>query len=152
MFDLSGFRKFKSVFGHFFKYGLSAITSALIDGALVWLFNTLLNKTLCGWVLTFVTTVAARSISSLCNFFLNKKLVFKDEGNTVRAMAKYYVVAVPNMLLQFFMNEVGYRLLGITEQQSFLRLVIHYAMMGVLFVVTFAVQRRWVFKKKKEGA
>ena len=142
------FRKF----GRFFKYGVSAVSSALIDGGLVWLFNVLLNKTLVGWVLTFVTTVSARIISSLFNFFMNKKLVFKDQGNTMKALVKYYMVALPNMLLQFFMNEMGYRLLGITEQESFLRLVIHYVMMGVLFIVTYLIQKRWVFTDKKEDA
>ncbi len=144
------FRIYKLIFGHFVKYGISAVISAIIDGGLVWLFNVLLHKTLAGLVLTAVVTASARTISSVCNFFMNKKLVFKDRSNTLKAMGKYYMVAIPNMLLQIFMNEVGYRLLGISGQQSFLRLVIHYAMMAVLFIATYALQKRWVFASKKK--
>ena len=144
------FRIYKLIFGHFVKYGISAVVSAVIDGGLVWLFNVLLHKTLTGLALTAVVTASARTISSICNFFMNKKLVFKDQSNTLKAMGKYYLVAIPNMLLQIFMNEVGYRLLGISEQQSFLRLVIHYVMMALLFIVTYALQKRWVFADKKK--
>lgn len=144
------FRIYKLIFGHFVKYGISAVVSAVIDGGLVWLFNVLLHKHLVGLALTAVVTASARTISSVCNFFINKKLVFKDQSSTWRAMAKYYMIAVPNMLLQVFMNELGYRLLGIEAAQSFLRLVIHYAMMAVLFIVTYALQRKWVFAGKKK--
>lgn len=144
------FRIYKLIFGHFVKYGISAVVSAVIDGAFVWLFNVLLHKTLVGWVLTAVVTASARTISSVCNFFMNKKLVFRAQGSTWKAMGKYYMIAIPNMLLQIFMNELGYRLLGIGEAQSFLRLVIHYAMMAVLFIVTYALQKRWVFAGKKK--
>ena len=126
------------------------MASAIIDGGLVWLFNVLLHSVLSGVALTAVVTGAARTVSSVCNFFMNKNLVFKDKSNTLKAMGKYYAIAIPNMLLQIFMNELGYRLLGIGEAQSFLRLVIHYAMMAVLFVVTYALQRKWVFAGKKK--
>ena len=144
------FRIYKLIFGHFVKYGISAILSAIIDGGLVWLFNVLLHKLLSGLALTAVVTALARTISSVCNFFMNKKLVFKDQSNTLKAMAKYYMIAVPNMLLQIFMNELGYRLLGVGENQSFLRLLIHYAMMAVLFIATYILQKKWVFAGKKK--
>ena len=141
-------RIYKLILGHFFRYSISAIVSAVVDTGLYALLSALLNTVLSGVGLTAVAVVVARAVSSLCNFFMNKKLVFQSNVQTGKAMLRYYMIAVPNMLLQLAFTQGVYALFGIPDSATFLRSVIYVAVMCVLFVMTFVLQQRWVFANK----
>ena len=47
--------------------------------------------------LNFVPTVIARVVSSLLNFFMNKKLVFHAKTDTRKSMLRYYALAIPQL-------------------------------------------------------
>ena len=138
-------RIYKLILAHFFRYSLSSIASAVIDTGIFSLLSSLLHPVLSGVLLSSVPTVVARTASSLCNFFLNKKLVFDSQVATKKALLRYYMVAIPNMLLQAGLTSGVFALLQIPEDAVFLRTVIYVAVMCVLFVATFALQQRWVF-------
>ena len=144
------FRIYKLIFGHFVKYGISSIVSSLIDEGVYALLNKLLCCVLSGFIFTAVAAGGARVISSLCNFFINKKLVFKSKEPTGKALLKYYALAIPNMVLQILLTHGVYLLLGVEECQTLLRTVLHFAVMLVLFVFSFIVQKRWVFANKNK--
>ena len=135
------------ILGHFIKYGLSAVASALIEEGLLALLGRLFLGVFSGFAFTAVTAGLARLISSVCNFFINKKLVFESRGGTGKALLRYYAVAVPNALLQIGLSHGAYLLFGITEAQTLMRGLIHFGVMVLLFCVSFVVQQRWVFKK-----
>ncbi len=144
------FRIYKLIFGHFVKYGISAVVSAVIDEGVFALLTKLLHGLLKGFLLTALPMAAARLISSLCNFFMNKKLVFNSNESTGKAMLKYYALAVPNFILHTFLTHGVFLLLGIGEGAVLLRTLIHFAVMVVLFVFSFVIQKRWVFAGKKK--
>ena len=144
-------RIYKLILAHFFRYTLSSIVSFLVDSGMVYLMTVILPLT--DPMLGYCSTVIARIVSSVLNFFMNKKLVFKSQVSTGKAMLRYYALAIPQLLAQSLINQALYSLLGITESQPGLRTLIHIVVMTVLFIVSFTVQQRWVFaaeKKEKE--
>ena len=84
---------------------------------------------------------------------MNKKLVFQSKVSTATALLRYYLLAIPTLASQLLLTHGLFTLFAISEEQPFLRTVIHTVVMGVLFLVTFVIQKRWVFatnNKKKD--
>ena len=146
-------RIYKLILAHFFRYTASSIACFVVDSSMVFLLTKLLGGILLDPALSGISTVGARVVSSLINFFMNKKLVFQSSASTGKAMLRYYALAIPQLAVQWLANQGLYMLLGITEQQAGMRTFIHILVMCVLFVVSFTIQQRWVFaadKKAKE--
>ena len=143
-------RIYKLILAHFFRYTLSSIFSAVIDTAGYALLTVLLRGFLHDFALTAVSGVAARVVSSLFNFFMNKNLVFKTKVSTSKAMAKYYALALPQMAAQVLLTQGVYALLNIADTATGLRTLIYAIVMSVLYVVSFMIQQRWVFAPQKE--
>jgi dolichol-phosphate mannosyltransferase len=143
-------RIYKLILAHFFRYTLSSILSAVLDEGLFVLLTHLLHSSLTGFALTAVPTVGARAVSSLFNFYVNKKLVFQSHGATAKALMRYYLLAVPTVLAQMGLTHGIYLLFNITPAQTLLRAVIYGIVMAVLFLVSFLVQQRWVFTQKEK--
>ncbi len=141
-------RIYKLLLGHFFRYAISSVVSAVLDEGLFALLSFLLRGVLVGFALTAVPTAIARLGSSLCNFFINKKLVFRKDVATGKALLRYYMLAVPVALAQMGLTYGTFALLGIGAHQTLLRAVIYGVVMAVLFLFTFLVQQRWVFHEK----
>ena len=142
-------RIYKLILAHFFRYTLSSILSAVVDTAAYSLLSKILSGILAGLSLTAVCGVAARVISSLLNFFLNKKVVFRTNVDTRKAMLRYYMLAVPQMAAQVLLTQGAYALLNIGDDQTFLRTLLYVVVMSVLYVVSFMIQQRWVFAPEK---
>ena len=146
-------RIYKLILRHFFKYTLSSIVSAVVDTTAYALLSSLLGGILKGLALTSAAGVGARVISSLLNFFMNKKLVFQSSVSTGKAMVRYYMLAVPQMAAQVLLTQGVYALLGISDGATGLRTLIYVIVMTALYIISFMVQQRWVFaadKKEKE--
>ncbi len=141
-------RIYKLLLVHFFRYAISSVVSAVLDEGLFALLSFLLKGILAGFALTAVPAATARLISSLCNFYINKKLVFKKNVATGKALLKYYMLAIPVALAQIGLTYGVFALFGIGAEQTFLRAVIYGIVMAVLFLFTFLIQQRWVFREK----
>lgn len=137
----------------FFRYGLSSLVSAGADTGLFALLSALLAGRLTGTALNAAATVGARAVSSLLNFTMNRRLVFRSGGPLLRSLGRYYALALPVMAAQFLLTEGIFRLLRVGDEQHFFRTVIYTAVMVLLFMVSYVVQRRWVFarKEREEG-
>ena len=138
-------RIYKLILGHFFRYTLSSVLSAVLDNGLFALLSWLLVAALTDPLLTAVCTVGARVVSSLFNFFFNKKVVFHSHGSTGKALLRYYALAIPLLLMQLGLTYGTYLLFSIEAEQLFLRSVIYALVMMVLFIASFVIQQRWVF-------
>jgi glycosyltransferase involved in cell wall biosynthesis len=146
-------RIYKLILRHFFRYTLSSLVSATVETVLVFLLTSVLPSTLPGFVLTLIPAATGRAVSSLLNFFLNKKLVFSSRCSTGKALLRYYVLVVPMLVVQTLMTHGVFTLFSIDESTPFLRTAIHTAVMVVLFIVSYFIQKRWVFtpnRKKKD--
>lgn len=138
------------ILGHFIKYGASAVICAIFEEGLMALLGRLFLGVFSGFSFTAATAGLARLISSVCNFFINQKLVFESKGSTVKAMLRYYALALPNALLQIGISHGAYLLFNISEAQTLLRGLIHFGVMVLLFLFSFVLQQRWVFSGKKD--
>ena len=142
-------RIYKLILSHFFRYTASSIACFVVDSSMVFLLTKLLGGFLMDPLLSGISTIGARIISSLINFFMNKKLVFQSNVSTGKAMLRYYALAIPQLALQWLANQSLYTLFDITERQALLRTAIHILVMCVLFIVSFTIQQRWVFAPQK---
>ena len=142
-------RIYKLILAHFFRYALSSVACFVVDSGMVFLLTKILGGFLMDPLLSGISTVSARIVSSMINFFMNKKLVFQSDVSTGKAMVRYYALAIPQLVVQWLINQGLYTLLGITEQQAGIRTLIHILVMCLLFIVSFTIQQRWVFAPQK---
>ncbi len=138
-------RIYKLILAHFFRYTGSALVSALVDEGLFQLLAPLAGDIL--------SSLGARAVSSLLNFFMNRNLVFRSRESLGSSMLKYYALALPVALAQAGLTW-GLGLLLRALKLGFLSSFSHLVVMVALYFVTFFVQQRWVFanKTKKEEA
>ena len=114
------------------------------------LFTALLKKALEGFALTAAAGAGARVISSLLNFFLNKKLVFKTNADTGKTLLRYYCLAVPQMLLQILLTDGAYVLFHV-KPTGVLHTLIYVVVMILLYIIGYMIQQRWVFAPQKQN-
>lgn len=129
------------IYGMFFKFIAASISSAVIDLGLFALFTALLKAAFPA-VYIVMSTVIARVFSSLYNFFVNRKGVFRSNNNIKTAMFRYYLLAVCQMTLSALGVSWIFSMAGGNET------LIKVAVDTVLFLISFQIQREWVFKKK----
>lgn len=78
-------RIYKLILARFFRYTLSSLASAIVDTGLFALLSALLAGLLTGTALTASAAIGARALSSLLNFTLNRRLVFRGGAPLGRA-------------------------------------------------------------------
>ena len=93
-----------------------------------------------------IATVAARILSGVTNFFLNRSFVFTDKGKVSRAFLRYLGVFLLVMLLSAVLTSSLHLWLGWSDNTAKIPVDI------VLFFVSYHLQRRWVFQKKPAKA
>lgn len=142
-------RIYKLILAHFFRYTLSSLTSAAVDTACYSLLDYLLSGFLNGFALTAAAGAGARVISSLLNFFMNKKLVFRTQVDTGKAMLRYYCLALPQMAAQVLLTQGVYALFRIGDRAGGLRTLIYAIVMAALYFLSYMIQQRWVFAPQK---
>ena len=128
------------------KYSLSSVAAWVIDNGLFLLFKTLLGVRL-GGAADLVCVVIARAVSSFFNFNVNNRLVFEHRGSYGRSLLRYYCLAIPVMLSSAGLLTLADRLLGVTAPllSTCIKIVIDTA----LFLVSYFVQKHWVFPHRK---
>ena len=144
-------RIYKLILAHFFKYTVSSLGCSVVDEGMYALLTYLLCTSLTDWKLTAAAFLGARLVSSLLNFFLNHKIVFHSSEKLGKALGKYYAVAIPMAILHLAATEGVYILLNVDAKFVLLRSVYHMLVMVVLYFVSFLVQQRWVFARRKNN-
>ena len=114
------------------KYTFSAGSSFVIDIALFTLFNYLIKNIL-------VSTILARIISSLYNYFINSKYVFKKYNKS--SIIKYYILVI----VQMFVSGISVTLLS-NLLPSINDSIIKVFVDIIIFIVNYIVQKEVVFK------
>ena len=138
-------RIYKLILAHFFRYTLSSLLSSVVDTGLFVLLSILLQSMIQDPMLTILAAVGARVVSSLMNFFMNKLMVFHSNVRTGTAMARYFTLAVVQMLLQAGLTCAANVALQLGSDQTLLRTVVYVIVMTALYFASFIVQQRWVF-------
>lgn len=129
------------------KFMSTSIISFLIDLGMYSLALFFLQGMESSKLAILIATVFARLISSLVNFWLNKKVVFKAKGNTGGSLARYYALVVVQMLL----SACGVNgLVALFSWGKGLSVVAKIIVDTILYFVSFYFQRTWVFKRSKK--
>lgn len=128
------------IFGQFMGFASSSILSALVDIALfVFIIDTFLEGS-ADPQSVITSVVLARVGSSLLNFSLNKGLVFSNQEQKRRTLTRYYLLAVSILSLSAAGSAVMAQVLD--GRVVWAKLLVD----SVLFVISYLIQRRWVFK------
>lgn len=130
------------VYGLIIKYAASSFASSCVDLVSFYLLTALLFGD--GTRLhVFAATALARLISVVFNFSLNKKLVFENNGKPLKTFLRYICLAVPIMLASWFVVFVLTDLLSV--ESALLKTLVKMPVDILLFLVSFRVQKKWVF-------
>ena len=136
------YKIYKIMFATFFKFTGSSLLSSVIDiGLYTLLFNCIFsgldsNKAI------FLSTLLARIVSSLFNFFMNKSKVFISEGSIKKTMLRYYALACMQMLLSWLL--VTFVFERINMNTTIIKIIVD----TLLFIISYQIQHKWVFGGK----
>ena len=126
-------------------YTFSSLLSWAVDTAGFYVLDLLLRSLLGGYTEP-VCNVLARVASSLFNFHLNYKVVFGSTQPYGKAMLRYYFLAIPQLAVSTLLVTVFTRLLHTDSAGA--ATVVKIVVDSCLFVISFFIQKYWVFRKK----
>ncbi len=133
------------IYGLILKFISSSAISAVVDLGMYYLLAKLSILALGAWA-DVIYGVAARVISSLFNYWLNKKAVFKSGASSKTTLLRYYVLALVIMAISSGAMGVFSLLTNMVGgEYALLKTIVKFAVDTVLFLVSFRAQREWVF-------
>lgn len=139
------------IYAQILKFTASSFVCSLIDIVVFTLVNILTGGVFVDNepLRIFVATVSARVISSLTNYLLNRKAVFRSGKSTGRTLVRYYTLAAVQMAVSFLLVNGLIALFKVPENllQSLIKIVVD----TLLFFASYGIQRDWVYSDKKTG-
>lgn len=127
----------------FFKFCASSLGSCLLDMLLFLLAAPHLKPFLPTYYIV-AATVIARICSGIFNYYVNR-WVFKSKAKTVDSGPRYFIVWLIQMGCSAgIVTGIAYLLPMIHE--GFIKIIID----SLLFIISYKIQQKWVFIKKKE--
>ena len=134
------------IYAVFSKFILASVSSFLLDVLLysffVWLLRTVIAPDMAVEQVILIAAFTARALSALFNFTVNRQQVFKSKANAVGSMVRYAILCVVQITISAFATSGLYNLLK--WGTTFLKVLVD----TVLFLLSFQIQRNWVFGKK----
>lgn len=132
------------------KFLGTSVICFVIDTLLFFLINVGLQgagmRTEDGKLRIALATIGARVVSTIVNFCLNRKVVFKNTDSLWKTVIRYYILAICQMTLSFtLVHLVAERIFRLSA--GVLESVVKFCVDMCLFVGSFIVQKRWVFAK-----
>ena len=140
----SHFRKVKDsirIYKEIIKFSMSSITSFFIDYILFVLLISILPN---GYKFILISNVIARLVSGGANFYINEKVVFKKKSFNIKRLIEYIGLAC--MIL--FLNNII--LIAYITYLSMPSEVAKIFTEVTLFIISFTVQNKFIFKKDKK--
>lgn len=130
------------------NYILSSFVSFLADISLFYILSRLFAKSaiLPAVYIPAAATFLARAASSSLNYYINKTKVFENKGKIRNTVFKYYTLAAAQMLLSAGIVTLLSYLFGAHSLGS---TVIKIFTDTFIFLLSFRIQKLWVFKGEK---
>ena len=128
--------------GSGFRFLLSSLCAFLIDNALYYGLLSVL-----GMEKRYPVYVLARMASSFCNFNINRFFVFRTMDSYGKELFRYYCLCVPQALVSFLLVNLVQRLANAGSPG--IATVIKILVEAVIFLISYFIQKKWVFGKKK---
>lgn len=133
------------VFG---KFLFSSLSSSVLDLLLFQMFCEVPRRAagiFAGIPYIVTATAAARVISAVYNFMINYRVVFKSKAGVAASVGRYGLLAVCQMACSAFLVNALYSQIGGTEVAVKMPVDI------LLFFISFAIQREFVYRSKDEA-
>lgn len=141
------FRIYKIVLGYFFKFICSSLLSWVIDIGVYSLVVLILEHKIDDGTMEIIAGVASRLISSIFNYIVNRKVVFKAVDDVRQTTIRYYILAVCQAAISILcVNLIADMLLKVP---GLWHTVVKCVVDGCLFIFSYGIQRKWVFRHKK---
>ena len=127
------------------RYVVSSLLSFVLDNGLYHLLFSVFLGRLAASAVSPAAQVCARVASSLFNFTMNDRFVFRNKSEHGKAFLKYYALCIP----QTFVSTVCLTALvtalkiGAPGLATFVKILVE----TVLFFLSYFIQKKWVFKK-----
>jgi len=122
------------------KFALSSLLCAGVDLGLFTLLSTVLSDHI--FKVVFIATVAARVVSGILNFLLNRMWSFRNKSPIQRQFLRYFALYLVQLGLSIaFVSLLAFLPIHLTVIKLFVD--------GLLFVGSFFIQKHWVFRKHK---
>lgn len=131
------------VYGIIIKFFLSSLLSFLLDYGLFNAFYAVFKTGFMASHRLFFATTLARILSSLFNFSVNRKAVFRSDAPLATTMARYYILWGFQLLASFGLVKL---LSGLLGDSSGVVAVLKLIVDMFLYFISFRVQQAWVFK------
>lgn len=131
-------------FGSFLRFSASSIVSFLVDYGLFTLLNAVVLAGMADGTREIAATYGARVVSAVVNFTLNKKLVFRSDGNGLRCALRYALLAVVQAGVSALLVSTLHTALGVSDlAETLIKLPVDV----LLFLVSYNIQKKWVFAR-----
>ena len=124
------------------KFSLSSLASALIDLSLFTVFINYLFGT--GSVGTLAATVTARVMSGCVNYMINKHWVFQSKSNNTSEALQYLTLFCSQMMLSWVLVT---SLSNLSVHLTVIKVLVD----STLFLISYQIQKNFIFHKKKKG-
>ena len=132
--------------GSGFRYLVSSVLSFILDNGLYHLLFSLFLGSMAKAAASAAAQAAARILSSLFNFTVNDRFVFRNQSEHGKAFLKYYCLCIPQTLISMVCLTALVKELEIASPTlaTFVKILVETA----LFFISYFIQKKWVFKKK----
>ena len=144
--DSSHFNPLKDsikIYRTIFAFLASSLISSMLDIVLFFLLISILTYFMPdGAWNVFFATAAARICSSLCNYLLNSKKVFRATNKA--SLMRYYLLCVLQFAASAGLVSLGAALFSAGNAgKTLIKAIVD----TLLFLISYQIQREWVFKK-----
>ncbi len=136
---------YKLILGHFFKYLASALISLFTEQSIQSIIYHFAKNHLINLPLELVSFIPARVISSVLNFFLNKKYVFNNNETLGKSLVRYYALWLAQAIVTIILNSLALFIFG--NLSTILYTVIALIIKAFIAINSFRIQKDWAFKK-----
>jgi len=133
------------IYKSFLKYIIASLSSFLIDIAFFSVFVYFLKPSFQTHYIE-ISVVAARIISAFFNYLINRSKVFKNKASGPHTLLKYAALCIVLLAASTTLTKQLFRLTQLNET------LIKTAVDTVLFLLSYGVQRNWIFGGQKNGA
>lgn len=134
------------IYSVFAKFIVASLSSFVVDIALYaffcWLLSTVIVPDVTMENIIVIAVFAARVLSALFNYVVNRNNVFKSKGRKRSSLWRYALLCVVQVSISAFATRGLYALLHWGE--TILKVLVDM----VLFLLSFRIQRSWVFRDR----
>lgn len=127
-----------------FAFLFSSVMSSVVDILMFAVIAAVIGNSLERETRILIATVGARAVSSLFNFIVNRRAVFKSKASLKGSMIRYYILCVCQMMVSY---GLVYAVSGLFGLGNAMTTVAKALIDTLLFFISFRIQRAWVFKR-----